>query len=96
MTSSRYIAQFTDPEAAMEDGFGSLANGKLRGGMSRELAFGRVGCAWRGSITCTKCPLAAGIAKLCDYACWKCADQAACPCGQDGQDLTVDALLGVN
>jgi hypothetical protein len=61
-----------------------LHDGRLSRRESSALGFGLQGCEYRGSLRCLSCPWAAHIAKLCDYNCSRCSDQATCPCGQRG------------
>ena len=71
-------------------GMTTLANG-LHARYLKQLGFGDVGCAYRGTSICTRCPYAHRIAKLCDWRCDECNDRWRCPCGQTGQELRVEA-----
>ena len=74
-------------------GLTALANGKLKPYLVSQLCFGNVGCAYRGTVTCTRCPYADRIPKLCEWRCHECNDRWRCFCGQTGQEIRVDMAM---
>jgi len=77
-------------EPGTPSGLTALANGKLVPYLVNQLCVGSVGCAYRGTVTCTRCPYADRIPKLCEWRCYECNDRWRCFCGQTGQEMRVD------
>ena len=75
------------------DGLNVHANGQLRGYILAQMGFGKVGCAYRGTVTCLHCPFAPR--KLCDWHCSDCDEQPLCKCGQTGQEVYIASILGL-
>ena len=69
-----------------EIGISKLSNGAITQNIADKLRISYVGCPHRGSTTCFDCPLAAHIARECDFRCDRCDAIDRCPCGQDRQE----------
>jgi hypothetical protein len=79
--------------ALTPDGLNLYCNGRLTRLRASMLGLSVSGCQFRGTTVCHQCPYASRIPVECDYQCDRCAHHHICPCGQDGQEIRVEAIL---
>ena len=75
------------------DGLNQHCNGVLTGYIAAQMGFGKVGCAFRGTLTCLDCPFTP--LQECDWHCSRCDARPLCKCGQTGQEARVARWLGL-
>jgi len=75
------------------DGYNKLANGLLTESKAKALGMGAVGCAFRGSLICLRCPYPPK--RKCDWWCSRCVERALCKCAQPGQEIRIARDLGL-
>jgi hypothetical protein len=72
-----------------------LVNGRLTPATAKQCGFSAVGCAYRGSLLCARCPWGRLFALWeCEYKCHRC-EHHMCPCGYDLLTGMIERWFGI-